>query len=169
MASTYPMVAYGSSGSAVKELQEALNRHGYGLAVDGIFGEKTKAAVRSYQKKNGLKLDGIAGDETWGSLMNVTSMEEMAPPAPSVSPNTSAALEKLEQGFTPSADTAAALEYAKSLDALVPAEYESAFDEQLAALYEQMNTREAFSYDPAADAAFQSYLKRYTRDRKSVV
>ena len=94
MASTYPMVAYGSSGSAVKELQEALNRPGYGLAVDGIFGEKTKAAVRSYQKKNGLKLDGIAGEETWGSLMNsAASMEEMAPPAPTVSPNTSAALE----------------------------------------------------------------------------
>ena len=169
MASTYPMVAYGSSGSAVKELQEALNRHGYGLAVDGIFGEKTKAAVRSYQKKNGLKLDGIAGEETWGSLMNVTSMEETAPPAPAVSPNTSAALEKLEQGFQPSADTAAALEYAKSLDALVPAEYESAFDEQLAALYEQMNGREAFSYDPAADAAFQSYLKRYTREGKAAM
>lgn len=169
MASTYPMVAYGSSGSAVKELQEALNRHGYDLAVDGIFGEKTKAAVRSYQKKNGLKLDGIAGDETWGSLMNAASMEETAPPAPSVSPNTSAALEKLEQGFTPSADTAAALEYAKSLDALVPAEYESAFDEQLAALYEEMNGREAFSYDPAADAAFQSYLKRYTREGKTAM
>lgn len=170
MASTYPMVAYGSSGSAVKELQEALNRHGYDLAVDGIFGEKTKAAVRSYQKKNGLKLDGIAGEETWGSLMNsAASMEETAPPAPSVSPNTSAALEKLEQGFQPSADTAAALEYAKSLDALVPAEYESAFDEQLAALYEEMNGREAFSYDPAADAAFQSYLKRYTREGKAAM
>lgn len=172
MASTYPMVAYGSSGSAVKELQEALNRHGYNLDVDGVFGEKTKAAVRAYQKKNGLLLDGIAGDETWGSLMNsAAAMEEMAaePPAPTVSANTSAALEKLEQGFQPSADTAAALEYAKSLDALVPAEYESAFDEQLAALYEEMNGREAFSYDPAADAAFQSYLKRYTREGKAAM
>ena len=169
MASTYPMVAYGSSGSAVKELQEALNRHGYDLAVDGIFGEKTKAAVRSYQKKNGLKLDGIAGEEPWGSLRNAASMEEMATPAPCVPPNTSAALEKLEQGLQPSADTAAALEYAKSLDALVPAEYESAFDEQLAALYEEMNGREAFSYDPAADAAFQSYLKRYTREGKAAM
>ena len=102
MASTYPMVAYGSSGSAVKELQEALNRHGYDLAVDGIFGEKTKAAVRSYQKKNGLKLDGIAGNETWGSLRNsAASMEEMAPPAPAVSPNTSAALENWSRALPP--------------------------------------------------------------------
>lgn len=170
MASTYPMVSYGSTGSAVRELQEALNRHGYNLDVDGVFGNKTKAAVRSYQQKNGLKLDGIAGDETWGSLMNsAAAMEEMAAPAPTVSATTSAALEKLEQGFTPSADTAAALEYAKSLDALAPEEYDSAFDEQLAALYEQMNSREAFSYDPAADAAFQSYLSRYTREGKAAM
>lgn len=172
MASTYPMVAYGSTGSAVKELQEALNRHGYNLAVDGIFGDKTRAAVRSYQQKNSLKLDGIAGDETWGSLMNSTAaMEEVSaePPAPTVSSATSGALERLEQGFTPSADTAAALEYAKSLDALAPEEYDSAFDEQLASLYEQMNSREDFSYDPAADAAFQSYLQRYTREGKAAM
>lgn len=169
MASTYRMVSYGSTGSAVKELQEALNRHGYNLDVDGVFGDKTRAAVRSYQQMNGLKLDGIAGDETWGSLMNSTAMEEMTPAAPTVSSTTSAALEKLEQGFTPSADTAAALEYAKSLDALAPEEYDSAFDEQLASLYEQMNSREAFSYDPAADAAFQSYLARYTREGKAAM
>lgn len=168
MASTYRMVSYGSTGSAVKELQEALNRHGYSLDVDGVFGEKTKAAVRSYQQRNGLKLDGIAGDETWGSLMGSTAAME-AVTAPSVSSATSAALEKLEQGFTPSADTAAALEYAKSLDALAPEEYDSAFDEQLAALYEQMTSREAFSYDPAADAAFQSYLSRYTRQGKAAM
>ena len=172
MASTYPMVSYGSTGSAVRELQEALNRHGYHLDVDGVFGNKTEAAVRSYQKMNGLKLDGIAGDETWGSLMKSSAaMEEVSaePPAPTVSASTSAALEKLEQGFQPSADTAAALEYAKSLDALEPEAYDSAFDEQLAQLYEQMNSREDFSYDPAADAAFQSYLARYSREGKAAM
>ena len=35
--------------------------------------------------------------------------------------------------------------------------------------WEQMNSREAFSYDPAADAAFQSYLKRYTREGKAAM
>ena len=171
MASTYRMVSYGSTGSAVKELQEALNRHGYNLDVDGVFGDKTRAAVRSYQKMNGLQLDGIAGDETWGSLMSSVSAmeEEAAPPPPSVSSNTAAALEKLEQGFVPSADTAAALEYAESLDAMEPEEYDSAFDEQLAALYDQLSSREAFSYDPAADAAFQSYLSRYTREGKAAM
>ena len=63
MASTYTMVAYGSQGSAVRQLQNELNKRGYSLDQDGIFGKKTRAAVRDYQKKNGLTMvDGIAGD-----------------------------------------------------------------------------------------------------------
>ena len=58
----------GSSGSKVKELQELLNGSGYGLDVDGVFGDKTYNAVRQYQKANGLGVDGIVGDQTWGSL-----------------------------------------------------------------------------------------------------
>ena len=49
MASTYRQVGYGSTGSAVNKLQNVLNEHGYDLAVDGIFGPKTQAAVRDYQ------------------------------------------------------------------------------------------------------------------------
>ena len=64
MASTYTMVAYGSQGSAVRQLQNELNKRGYSLDQDGIFGKKTRAAVRDYQKKNGLTMvDGIAGAE----------------------------------------------------------------------------------------------------------
>ena len=73
MASTYRQVGYGSTGSAVSKLQTVLNEHGYSLAVDGIFGAKTQAAVRDYQKRNNLKLDGIAGKETWGSLLAAPS------------------------------------------------------------------------------------------------
>ena len=59
----------GSSGSGVKELQEALNAAGeYGLAVDGQFGPATEKALRDYQRKNDLKNDGIAGSMTLGSL-----------------------------------------------------------------------------------------------------
>ena len=167
MASTYPMLALGSGGSAVRELQEALNRHGYGLAVDGVFGNKTRAAVRDYQKQKGLKLDGIVGEETWGSLLSSPAPEALTPPAPTVSANTAAALERLEQVYQPSADADAARDYAESF--VYFADYESAFDEQLSALYEEMTSREAFSYDPAADAAFQSYLKRYARQGKEAM
>ena len=80
MASTYTMVAYGSQGSAVRQLQNELNKRGYSLDQDGIFGKKTRAAVRDYQKKNGLTMvDGIAGDETWGSLLSAPTAAEQPP------------------------------------------------------------------------------------------
>lgn len=56
---------YGSRGSEVKQIQEKLKRWGYYKgSVDGIYGSQTLAAVKSFQKKNGLTVDGIAGDKT---------------------------------------------------------------------------------------------------------
>ena len=112
MASTYRQVGYGSTGSAVSKLQTVLNQHGYDLAVDGIFGVKTQAAVRDYQKKNGLRMvDGIAGDETWGSLLASPTAEEQAAldaaaaeaarPRAEVTESTARRLQELEKGYTP--------------------------------------------------------------------
>lgn len=53
----------GSSGEDVKTLQKKLN-----IAVDGIFGNSTDAAVRAYQKAHGLTSDGIVGPHTWEYL-----------------------------------------------------------------------------------------------------
>lgn len=62
-------VKLGSKGEDVKALQERLNNVGnYGLSVDGDFGPKTEAAVKDYQKRNGLVADGIVGEKTWKSL-----------------------------------------------------------------------------------------------------
>lgn len=62
-------VKNGSRGSEVSTLQTKLNAFGnYGLAVDGIFGVKTDAAVRDFQKKKGLDIDGIVGPKTWAAL-----------------------------------------------------------------------------------------------------
>jgi peptidoglycan hydrolase-like protein with peptidoglycan-binding domain len=63
-------VQYGSKGSDVKKLQQTLNRSGYKLAEDGIFGAKTQAAVKDYQKKNKLAVDGIVGTQTWNTLVH---------------------------------------------------------------------------------------------------
>lgn len=68
--SSRPILKLGSRGDAVKELQQLLNKHGYKLAVDGIFGQKTLAAVKSFQKSKGLVVDGIVGNKTWGALLN---------------------------------------------------------------------------------------------------
>lgn len=54
----------GSRGDDVKALQEALNRMGYGLSADGIYGDGTEAAVRHLQKSFGYTVDGVVGDGT---------------------------------------------------------------------------------------------------------
>ena len=52
----------GDSGSAVTTIQTKLKRWGYfDGPVDGIYGSKTSKAVRSFQRKNGLTADGVAG------------------------------------------------------------------------------------------------------------
>lgn len=62
-------VKKGSRGNDVKTLQAALNsKLGLVLAVDGIFGDKTRAAVRQFQTLNALTVDGICGPKTWAKL-----------------------------------------------------------------------------------------------------
>lgn len=59
----------GSKGETVKTLQQKLKNWGYYTgAVDGIYGAKTVAAVKSFQKKNGLTVDGIAGAKTLAAM-----------------------------------------------------------------------------------------------------
>lgn len=62
----YPgyLLRRGSRGVWVKRVQWQLG----GLAVDGIFGPKTEAAVKAFQKKAGIAVDGIVGPVTWKKL-----------------------------------------------------------------------------------------------------
>ena len=177
MASTYTMVAYGSQGSTVRQLQNELNKRGYGLAEDGIFGKKTRSAVRDYQKKNGLTMvDGIAGDETWGSLLAAAAVQEpqLTPtaqgtfvtaaestPRAEVTAGTARRLQELERGYTPSDEVTAARVYRDSVAAMEPGAYQSRFEEKLQELYDQIAGREAFDYDPEEDEAYRRYAKLY--------
>ena len=54
----------GSKGTGVKWVQWELNQAGASLAIDGVAGDKTDAAIRAYQKKKGLTVDGIVGKLT---------------------------------------------------------------------------------------------------------
>lgn len=59
----------GSSGDGVRTIQEKLKRWGYYTGtVDGIYGSKTVAAIKSFQQKNGLAVDGICGANTLKAL-----------------------------------------------------------------------------------------------------
>ncbi|MBB6215716.1 N-acetylmuramoyl-L-alanine amidase [Anaerosolibacter carboniphilus] len=68
-ADTYALLKFGSRGNDVVKLQQALNGKGYSVgSVDGVFGQKTEAAVIGFQKSNGLTVDGIAGNQTQSKL-----------------------------------------------------------------------------------------------------
>lgn len=59
----------GSKGDDVVKLQNALNAQGYDCgAADGIFGVKTEAAVRRFQRAQQLAVDGVAGRMTWAAI-----------------------------------------------------------------------------------------------------
>jgi hypothetical protein len=64
-------VRQGSTGEAVRAAQTALNKHGYGLAVDGQFGPATYNATRSFQTANGLTVDGVIGPQTWQTVIGL--------------------------------------------------------------------------------------------------
>lgn len=64
---------YGSRGSEVRTIQDKLKRWGYYTGnVDGIYGSLTVSAVKKFQQKNGLTVDGIAGTKTLAA-MGITS------------------------------------------------------------------------------------------------
>ena len=59
----------GSSGATVREIQTRLKNWGYYFgAVDGIYGSQTEKAVRYFQSKNGLSVDGQVGNQTLAAL-----------------------------------------------------------------------------------------------------
>ncbi len=58
----------GTSGAAVVALQVALVAEGYPIGVDGTYGPRTQAAVRDFQRRHGLEVDGIAGPHTQFAL-----------------------------------------------------------------------------------------------------
>ena len=69
-------LAEGSQGAAVRVLQYFLSYVAQyvgaviPVAVDGVFGPKTRASVESFQRTYGLPIDGIVGEITWNLLYN---------------------------------------------------------------------------------------------------
>ena len=68
--SAYPTLRRGNQGNKVLLLQYLLNRYGFYLTPDGIFGTRSYNAVVDFLRKNGLTVDGIVGKNTWSTLLN---------------------------------------------------------------------------------------------------
>ncbi len=68
----------GSTGSTVTTIQEKLSRWGYYSGkVDGVYGSKTVEAVKYFQRKNGLAVDGRCGPKTLAALgINVSATNQ---------------------------------------------------------------------------------------------
>ena len=67
----FPLLRNGSISNYVCVAQDDLTTLGYDTGgLDGIFGKKTQNAVRVYQEKVGLLVDGIIGCNTWRALQN---------------------------------------------------------------------------------------------------
>ena len=66
----------GSKGTAVKTLQEKLKKLGYYKgSIDGVYGSGTIAAVRAFQTRNRLTVDGVAGEDTLKILYSSSAKE----------------------------------------------------------------------------------------------
>ncbi len=65
-----PLLSQGNAGDAVKRLQQLLLAKGFDPGpLDGVFGPRTLAAVRDFQREGSLSVDGVVGPQTWGALV----------------------------------------------------------------------------------------------------
>lgn len=62
------ILSKGCKGEKIRKMQLALNRANCPCDIDGIFGDKTEQALISFQIGQGIRVDGLCGDETWACL-----------------------------------------------------------------------------------------------------
>ena len=153
----YNQISYGSKGSDVTELQKLLNQNGYSLDTDGIYGSKTLAAVKDYQQKNNLAVDGVVGNNTWGALTSANS---------STNTETTTPEEPTAPTYKPSDTVAQAEALLQQQLAQKPGDYQSAWQTQLNDILQKILNREEFSYDLNGDALYQQYKDQYTTQGK---
>lgn len=160
----YSQVKYGSSGSDVKTLQELLNGNGYSLDVDGVYGSKTQAAVKDYQQKNKLAVDGIVGENTWGSLTgNIAVKTPSEMPEKQTGATTTAATTPTyeNKAYQPSDAVSQAEALLNQQMQQKPGAYQSTWQGQLNDTINKILNREQFSYDLNSDALYQQYKDQY--------
>lgn len=161
----YSQIKKGSKGSSVEELQRLLNQNGYSLAEDGVFGSNTQAAVRDYQRKNGLAVDGIVGTNTWGSLLGGSGGTSSNPTTNSTA-NWLASYEGNRPSYTPSQAVNDAASILAQYEQNRPGAYQSNYSAQIQGILDQIMNREKFTYDFNADPLYQQHAERYQQQGK---
>lgn len=162
MATTYSNLSRGSRGEDVKKMQQALINAGYSVGsagADGSFGPDTEKAVLRYQKNNGLKTDGIAGNNTLGKLYGSSTKTSSKTTSTSTQPKTPT--------YNPVNDKAyqSALASLQAANKNMP-QYAGTYDGQLKELYDQIVNRDKFSYDINSDMLYKQYANQYIQNGK---
>lgn len=163
---TYTTLKSGSKGDDVKKLQQSLIDAGYNVGsagADGIYGKNTAAAVKAYQQANGLTVDGIAGNQTLGTLYGGST----ATTTPSATTPQQSNTYKFEEfTYDPFETSDTYKNYSNTLDEMMtsgkPTQQESAYKPLLDEALNKYLNREDFSYDLNADALYQQYADQYT-------
>ncbi|WP_333530436.1 spore cortex-lytic enzyme [Desulfotomaculum sp. 1211_IL3151] len=92
-------IKYGMQGYDVQQLQKNLNYLGYQAGnADGIYGWRTLSAIKQFQGKNGLKVDGIVGKATANLLISQVSGNNSSRPKTTDAP---AAIATTSRGSLP--------------------------------------------------------------------
>lgn len=166
------MIQYGSSGKDVLKLQQLLNQSGYNIADDGIFGKETQDAVKNYQMKNGLSVDGIVGDKTWAVLLptgtkNTASATNTGGTVGTGFNYKDFSYEDFQHDAYQESDAVTAAKNALNAQmASKPGEYKSQWQSQLDDAINKILNREKFSYDFNGDALYQQYKDKYITQGK---
>ena len=172
----YKQLEFGSTGDEVTALQKQLNQAGnYNLAEDGIFGQETSKAVKDYQLKNKLSVDGIAGELTLGSLFKG---QDILPS--NASQNTGATTGATSA--TPAMTEFPKFEYEDYKDPEVVTQAYDMIQQHMATspgkwsggtwldtlndTINKINNREEFSYDLNGDALYQQYKDKFVQQGK---
>lgn len=144
----------GSSGQAVKDLQNLLNKLGYKLSADGVYGNKTEEAIKSFQKQRGLKVDGIAGSQTFSYLKNAVSEPKVVYNDSRLVPNEKTAIEFFNEGLK------------KGLDFLVLDDVKTIFDNSKSSLDRSLALASFFPVGKIAKTGdLFSLLKTYGKEK----
>lgn len=159
-------LAYGSSGSEVKKMQEALVAAGYDVGssgADGVFGANTQTAVRKYQQDHGLAVDGIAGSNTLGSLYssNTAATTDQTPVVTAPTTPTFTYDDFSYDPFTPSDIVNQANALIQQQQANKPGSYTPVWQDEADAYLNQYQNRGPFSYDFNSDALYNQYKDNY--------
>lgn len=171
-------ISYGSSGEDVRKLQKTLNSVGYNLQVDGIFGAKTQSAVRSYQQKNGLSVDGIVGVNTWNSLSNSTKNtgKTQATTQKTTQTTTKTSSTKITPPTTKKRPTyqknesvVAAENKLSEWENNKPGEYNSKYSDEIESILNSILNREKFQFNMNADPLYNQYKEQYINNGKKAM